>query len=77
MSLGIKNIENNEFKKAIDFFTKSFKSNHTLVESLYNRAYCYYKLKEYDKACLDWNILKELGQKKGEKLFMENCKIIE
>ena len=77
LSLGIENIENNEFKKAIDFFTKSFKSNHTLVESLYNRAYCYYKLKEYDKACLDWNILKELGQKKGEKLFMENCKIIE
>ncbi len=77
LSLGIKSIENNEFKKAIEYFTKSFESNHTLVESLYNRAFCYYKLKEYDKACVDWNILKELGQKKGEKLFMENCKIIE
>ena len=77
LSLGIKSIENKEYKKAIEYFTKSFKSNHTLVESLYNRAFCLYKLKEYNKACEDWNILKELGQKKGEKLFKKNCKIIE
>lgn len=77
LKLGLESINNKNFRKAIDYFTESFKFNHTLVESLYNKAYCHFILKEYNKACIDWNILKNLGQKKGEKLFSEYCKIVE
>lgn len=76
LSLGLQSIENKDYKKAIEHFTKSYQSDRTLVESLYNRAYCYYVLKQYEKACFDWYSLKNLGQKDAEKLFSKNCKII-
>ena len=73
LKMGIQSYQKNEFKQAIEYFTKSYNTNHTLVESLYNRAFCYYQLKEYDKACIDWKILEILGQKRAIKLFNENC----
>lgn len=73
LKMGIQSYQKNEFKQAIEYFTKSYNTNHTLVESLYNRAFCYYQLKEYDKACIDWKILEMLGQKRAVKLFNENC----
>ena len=64
-----------DYKNAIKDFTKSFESNHTLVDALYNRAICYYENKQYLKACLDWKTLSDLGQKRAQKLFEENCEL--
>jgi len=75
LKTGIKYYINKDYKNAIKNFTKSFESNHTLVDALYNRALCYYDTKQYLNACLDWKILSDLGQKRAEKLFNENCEL--
>jgi len=72
LKLGILSYQKEKYEQAIEYFTKSYNSNHTLVESLYNRAYCYYQLKEYDKACMDWGMLDSLGQRKAKELLKKN-----
>ena len=75
LNAGFKDYENKDYRNAIKNFTKSFESNPTLVDALYNRALCYYETEQYLNACIDWKTLSDLGQKRAIKLFNENCEL--
>lgn len=70
---GIESYQSENYTLAIKHFSKSYELNHTKVDALYNRAACYIQLNQLDKACDDWKTLSELGQKTGEKLYLQNC----
>ena len=70
---GVESYKSGDYKLAMEYFTKSFELNHTKVDALYNRAASYLELKQYNKACTDWKTLLKLGQKRGERLYLQYC----
>lgn len=61
-------------RESITNFTQSITHNPYLLDAYYNRAYAYTKIQMNDKACEDWHHLKNMGQKEGEKLYLQHCK---
>jgi hypothetical protein len=61
------------WERALKLYNKSLKLNPNLVEARYKRADVYAKLNQPINACGDWSYLAGLGQKRAEKLFMDNC----
>ncbi len=70
-----KQFEKKEYVKAIKLYTKCIlmQEEDFDLEPYYKRAYSYFALKVNKNACLDWSYLVKKGQKKAEKLFLENC----
>lgn len=64
-----------EYVKAIKLYTKCIlmQDEDFDLEPYYKRAESYFVLKVNKNACLDWSYLAKKGQKKAEKLFLENC----
>ena len=64
-----------EYVKAIKLYTKCIlmQDEDFDFEPFYKRADSYFALKVNKNACLDWSYLAKKGQKKAEKLFLENC----
>lgn len=64
-----------EYVKAIKSYTKCIlmQEEDLDLEPYYKRADSYFALKVNKNACLDWSYLAKKGQKKAEKLFLENC----
>lgn len=64
-----------EYVKAIKRYTKCIlmQEEDFDLEPYYKRADSYFALKVSKNACLDWSYLAKKGQKKAEKLFLENC----
>jgi len=63
------------YVKAIKSYTKCIlmQEEDFDLEPYYKRADSYFALKVNKNACLDWSYLAKKGQKKAEKLFLENC----
>ena len=74
---GLRAFDRNDFSSAINFFSQSYDIDHTFIDALYNRATSYYSNNQLNMACIDWKRLKELGQKNGERYYLENCKKLE
>ena len=66
-----------EYDIAVVQFSNAIKYDSTSYGAYFNRAYCNYQIQKMREACLDWLYLKNMGQKKGEQLFIENCKDFE
>ena len=64
-----------EYVKAIKLYTKCIlmQEDDFDLDPYYKRADSYFTLKVNKNACLDWSYLAKKGQKKAEKLFLENC----
>ena len=64
-----------EYVKAIKLYTKCIlmQDEDFDFEPYYKRADSYFTLKVNKNACLDWSYLAKKGQKRAEKLFLENC----
>ena len=64
-----------EYVKAIKLYTKCIlmQNEDFDFEPYYKRADSYFTLKVNKNACLDWSYLAKKGQKRAEKLFLENC----
>lgn len=64
-----------EYAKAIKLYSKCIlmQDEDFDLEPYYKRADSYFALKVNKNACLDWSYLAKKGQKKAEKLFLENC----
>lgn len=64
-----------EYVKAIKLYTKCIlmQDEDFDFEPYYKRAESYFILKVNKNACLDWSFLAKKGQKRAEKLFLENC----
>lgn len=64
-----------EYVKAIKLYTKCIlmQDEDFDLQPYYKRADSYFALKVNKNACLDWSYLAKKGQKKAEKLFLENC----
>ncbi|MEA5459285.1 hypothetical protein VB796_09565 [Arcicella sp. LKC2W] len=65
--------EKKEYIKAIKLYTECILMQDEDIEPLFKRAESYFALKVNKNACLDWSYLAQKGQKKAEKLFMDNC----
>ena len=65
--------EKKDYVKAIKLYTECILMQDEDVEPLFKRAESYFALKVNKNACLDWSYLAKKGQKKAEKLFMDNC----
>lgn len=67
--------EKKEYIKAIKLYTKCIlmQDEDFDFEPYYKRADSYFALKINKNACLDWSYLAKKGQKKAEKLFLQNC----
>jgi tetratricopeptide (TPR) repeat protein len=63
-----------KLEKSIVQFTDCINIDSICIDAYYNRAAALYKLNNLDAACKDWRKLYELGQKEGERLFIQNCK---
>ena len=55
------------FEEAVRFFPKD-------IDAHYNLASCYYKLKNTDKACEQWNICVDLGDASVQQEITKYCK---
>ena len=71
---GNKFLNNDNLDKAIAQFTDCIKIDSVYFDAYYNRAASFYKLKNIDAACKDWEKLYQFGQKEGESLYFQNCK---
>ena len=67
-------LQRQKYQEAITKFQQCLAIDSLHIDSYYNKAYAHFQLKETKLACESWKKLMELGQKEGEKLFMENCK---
>lgn len=70
---GLKYLEHKDYEPAIECFSKCIQLDDLYLNGYYNRAYSYYMLKRTDQSCMDWSKLMELGQKTGEKFYLEKC----
>ena len=70
---GIFEMQKGDFQSAIDFFDKCLEANSNDIDVLYNRGLCFYKLNILEKACKDWNKIKELRSNKADKLIDQFC----
>jgi len=71
---GILEMQKGDFLSAVNFFNKCLEANSNELDVLYNRGFCFYKLNELEKACNDWNKIKELRSSKADKLIDQFCK---
>ena len=71
---GILEMQKGDFLSAVNFFNKCLEANSNELDVLYNRGFCFYKLNELEKACNDWNKIKELKSSKADKLIDRFCK---
>jgi TonB family protein len=69
---GAKLLKKNSYQKSIDFFTKSLEIRESNIDCYFNRAYAYFKMDSLNKACLDWNKIKEVDSE-ANKLYQQKC----
>jgi hypothetical protein len=62
------------FNDAIKQYSSCLRNDSLFLDAYYNIAYCYQKIDNWEMACKTWEILKQMGQKKGEYLLAEYCK---
>jgi tetratricopeptide (TPR) repeat protein len=62
------------YEKAAFQFSNCIKLDSFYLDAHYNRAAANFKLNKTEAACQDWKLLFQLGQKEGERLYIENCK---
>jgi len=74
---GLAALKKLQYEKAIQFFTEAYELNHTLIDALYNRAYCYSNLGDLEKACRDWQLLHDLNQTEGKSLYLTYCSTLD
>lgn len=64
-----------KYKKAIEYYSKSYALDPINIDALYNRAAVYYELNQNEKACNDLQELAKLGQTNGKNLYQKYCKV--
>ena len=72
--LGEKAFREKKYKKAIKYYTIVINSFPNSVSALKGRGLSFIKLKEKEKACLDFRIAKRAGDAESEKLVKKYCK---
>ena len=65
---------NQQYEKAVIQFAKCIQIDSLYLDAYYGKAFSFQKLQNNNGACEIWRKLKEMGQKKGELLYDENCK---
>lgn len=70
---GIKKLINNQNEDAINCFSEALKINPTDIDVLLNRASVYFKIGDKEKACEDWNKIKEMDNKSANKMLKKHC----
>lgn len=73
-NMGVKYSQAKKHELAISSFSKALEYNHFDIDALYNRGAMYLKLKEEDKACMDWYAIKSLGKSDADELLEKYCK---
>lgn len=71
---GMEQMKKLDYNSAITSFSDALKLNPTNTKALLLRGIAYYKLKDLDKACPDWNRSVELGNKNAIKMIEKYCK---
>ena len=71
---GMKLFDSEKFEKASIEFAKCLEIDSLFLDAYYNKAWSDAKLGNTKLACESWLKLKEMGQKQGEKLYLDNCK---
>lgn len=63
-----------QYEKAVTQFVKCIEIDSLYLDAYYGKAFACQKLHNNNEACKIWGKLKEMGQKRGEILYDENCK---
>ncbi|MFI5125010.1 MAG: tetratricopeptide repeat protein, partial [Chitinophagales bacterium] len=71
---GDKLAKKENYEMAVAEFKKCIGIDSLNVDAYYDLAFAELKLGERKSACEIWSQLKNMGQKQGEDLFLENCK---
>ncbi|MEO7047675.1 MAG: tetratricopeptide repeat protein [Ferruginibacter sp.] len=71
---GDKLAKKGNYEMAVDEFRRCIGIDSLNIDAYYNLAFAELKLGKLKTACEVWNQLKNMGQKQGEDLFLENCK---
>ena len=71
---GMEQMKKLDYNSAISSFSDALKINPTNAKALLLRGIAYYKLKDLEKACPDWNRSVELGNKNAIKMIEKYCK---
>jgi tetratricopeptide (TPR) repeat protein len=74
MSLGVQLFEAGQYAEAITVFSEVIDAGkEALVEALYYRADCHYNLGDKEKACADWRMAGEGGDKDAQFIVRNYC----
>ncbi|MCL5128064.1 hypothetical protein [Algibacter sp. L4_22] len=71
---GIFDFTKKNYIEAIDKFNEVTKIDSLYFDAYYNRAYTNLIINNNKKSCIDWEYLKKMGQKEGERLYNQKCK---
>jgi tetratricopeptide (TPR) repeat protein len=66
-------LSKDNYEKAIWNYSKCLEIDEIFLDAYYNRAYANKMLGNYNKSCIDWGILSELGQAEAMKIFNQFC----
>ena len=70
---GVRLFNRGKFDKAVNEFLKCTEIDPKYTDAYYNIAASYLKSGDTVQACEFWNKLQEMGQKRGEQLYKDNC----
>ncbi|MGB0888581.1 MAG: TonB family protein [Vicingaceae bacterium] len=71
---GIKLMEKEKYNEAIKSFSEAIKWHPKYKEAYIKRAIAYHKTNQIDKACKDWRISFQLGEKESQESLDKYCK---
>ena len=71
---GIKSIDKEKYEEAIKNFSEALKWHPKYKEAYIKRAFAYHRTKNIDKACKDWRISFQLGEKEMQESIDKYCK---
>ena len=67
-------IESNDFKSALNYYSKAIEIEQKFAEAYYNRGLTYIYLKQKDEGCTDVSIAGELGVQRAYAVIKKYCK---
>lgn len=70
---GVIAMQREKFDSAIKHFNLTLSSDPDDIDALYQRGICFYKLNLLDKACADWQKIKDLKSKRADNLLLKFC----
>lgn len=71
---GLRNISKEKYNEAINSFSEALKWHPKYKEAYIKRAIAYHKTNQIEKACKDWRISFQLGEKDSQESLDKYCK---